>query len=403
MFGVLYGDLFRKITDDFTAVGLYQIKLVDKYHFEYITADTIHNSIIKNILGTLREMLGIRYDIIIASMQEHKMEIAGSFVLQCALDEYWQGSDIDFYTYAPQTKRIFGDTVSGAAYYAKDEYSTLPNITHIFNYDVSIEDYPKHTNYWQPKRLQVIHLEKSEKNYDIESYVNNTYDFSVCKNIFRFEDGKPVLKIGHLSNVMNKETRIDLPGNIAVRGEKYLARGFKFIEEKHPFINYAKNIVPIIYCNMINGVMRNKYFLGQRLKKNKYRTANLTIKYFENDAHKRSYDCCPSGIGCYYDDDDELNVVVAQYYSITRRCPVSALYDHTKCSHKHKLMSVVDKKTGKTSWCDVVIIIYDDKLEKDMFDSEDTYEWLGIHLSNMVDMRHTRTRKDQWWWRRHRE
>jgi len=200
--------------------------------------------------------------------------------------------------------------------------------------------------------LQMIMLERCEKNPTALSYINNTYDFNVCKNIYKIKDGKHVLKINNLSSIMNKEIQLDannMGKNGFARNDKYLRRGFKFRQENYDYIKYMNRVIPIIYCDVEDEKMSNIYFLGKRMKTNKWRNDNVTIKYFSKDMYSDAYTCHYSGLAHSYNKKGNLLIRTGIFRrdNMLRCCPMNNYYDESIYEHRHSTMTMRKKKDRK--------------------------------------------------------
>jgi len=340
----------------------------------------IHGMIIKNIIKKLRIILADNYDDFIMKIEKHKIRISGSFIIQCALDEYWQYSDIDLYTYATIPINFF-NWATGRYLYHRVKYNELPNIKNIINFNKRVPGITVSNNS-RTHELQMIILERSAKNPTISSYINNTYDFNICKNIYKIKNGKHQLKINNLSSIMNKEIQIDINNmgkNTATRCKKYMARGFEIRKEKHDhYIRYMNRIIPIIYCNVQDENMSNIYFMGKHMKTSKWRNKNITIKHFSRDMYSNAYICHRSGLAHSYDKNNNILVQTGSYHSILRCCPVDDYYDIELYEHRHTTMIMRKKNTGKEYLCDIIIIKCKHPNTKNNYESANNYEWLDI-------------------------
>uniref|UniRef100_A0A6C0C8V1 Uncharacterized protein n=1 Tax=viral metagenome TaxID=1070528 RepID=A0A6C0C8V1_9ZZZZ len=381
MFGVFYSDIVNIIIADFDPADVYQLKCVDKYHFNYVTNDFIHSMIIKNIIKKLREKLGANYDNFVMAMEKLKIRISGSFVVQCALNEYWEESDIDLYTHSPISANMF-DWTDGSQIYSRRLYGGIPNILSIINFHEKPVFVPGQWHVVYKLFLQMIKLERSPKHPTIWSHIDKTYDYDICKNVYKIKNGKPTLKISNLSSIMNKEIQIDINniGKNDNRDQKYINRGFIFRKGRHDYIKYMRRVVPIVYCNVQDDKMSNIYFLGKRMRTNKWRNDNVTIKYFNKDMYSEAYTCHHSGLAHSYDKKGNILIKTPIYSrnSILCRCPIDNYYDSSLYEHRHTTMTMRKKGNKQEYFCEVIVIKCKHPITKEEYQTEDTYEWLDI-------------------------
>jgi len=396
MFGVLYSDIFSLIAANSDPIDIYRVKCIDKYHYKYISNDFIHGVIIKNITQKLKQTLGCNYDNFMMIMEKYKIRISGSFIIQCALGEYWNDSDIDLYTYS-QISTNFFDWTKGDTLFMRDNYNNLPNIDTIINFYVRPESNKSKDNYYVKSirrtptyKLQLIMLDKSIKNPNISSYVN-MHDFNICKNVYKIKNGKHVLKINNLNNIMQKQIQPDanIGRDHVARWNKYLNRGFTFQKIRQNYITYINRIVPIIFCDVHDEKMSNIYFLGKHMKTSKWRNDNITIKYFSRDMYSRAHICHHSGVGHSYDKKGNFLIETGNNFSLLRGCVVDDYYDNMLYEHRHATMIVRKKQTNEEFYCEVIIMKRKHPEIKNNYElSTDTYAWLDMRSGRRCDRIH---------------
>ena len=161
--------------------------------------------------------------------------ISGSFVVQCILQEEWEGSDVDIYV-GTETAPLIDDVGTShpittvedflytrhkytQQYYAANRYGTILNdIQWIRNYEAN------------GQQLQVIQV--SKKASFLYDYIVDRYDFDICKAVYGVDHrGRDYVKIYALDEIIAKRTTFNYYnrlGESVGRCHKYRARGFHF-------------------------------------------------------------------------------------------------------------------------------------------------------------------------------
>lgn len=86
--------------------------------------------------------------------------------------------------------------------------------------------------------IQLVHVNMSADK--IEQYILNSFDFSICKNIYSVENGVGKLVVTDINGILTKSFNFAYAGNIfgsLNRMKKYSARGFKIAFNKRKTIN----------------------------------------------------------------------------------------------------------------------------------------------------------------------
>lgn len=158
-------------------------------------------------------------------MQETGCVISGSFIIQCLIDESWEYSDIDFFIHMHNNKNYESLVTDFLGYqwlnYNPDEtYHSIKN-----NMIKKVKTYEHITNIY---RIQFVSVDTS----NICAFVNETFDFDICKNIY-YHDGRDNLHVNNFDNILLKETNFRFPTiygfEAAIsRHHKYTRRGIKF-------------------------------------------------------------------------------------------------------------------------------------------------------------------------------
>lgn len=88
-----YGDFLKEVTP----LTLYKLKFLNKTFNDIITFDMIKSSIIKEICRRLSAIFVNKLGVFLALWGKNGGIISSSFILQCILDEYWDGDAIDIF------------------------------------------------------------------------------------------------------------------------------------------------------------------------------------------------------------------------------------------------------------------------------------------------------------------
>ena len=219
--------------DVIVEIGSY-LNPLDKYNFLIALKfyDMIKQHIIHEINSRLMDVFGNQLANFKQCMKETGSMISGSFILQCILKEEWKNSDIDIYVpmigntiYMPKAEQK-GETI-----YMK---SNVDNFMHYqMHFDghhdnYAIHDYIKYvrTYFNNTQHIQIIGVDIEKDT--LLSFVNETFDFSICKNIY---DGKGNLILSNLHDIYHKTLNFNSTRSSSSsidRYYKYQNRGFVF-------------------------------------------------------------------------------------------------------------------------------------------------------------------------------
>lgn len=283
----LNSDIIKYVLPHFLEIkDLYNFGLTNKYYFDCYKL-IIHQKIISNIINKLKIIFQDHYDNIIKLMQENNSIISGSFIIQCILDEEWV-SDIDIYeqdTYYGTKCNVHNETILNE--YLNKHYKSECFTTRSLYDDISsnqikihISEYNNHNkNKNKINKIQLIHLNVKEHD-DVKIFIDTTFDFDICKNIFYFENNKPHLFIKSLSDIINKQTdfkfKFGLFSSIA-RMIKYTKRGFYFDISNFTYNDYVERTSIYIQDTDFKSLM---IFNLQKLTNNIFKLINGDLEKF---------------------------------------------------------------------------------------------------------------------------
>lgn len=245
--------LSRKDLYTLSNVSIFYYKLIN---FKQLIIDTIHIR--------LKFLLKEHYEPFLKIMKHNGAFISGSFIIQCILNEYWD-SDIDvFCPSIGNVNRIHkfddeSDESDESEENDRKKYTFNEIEDYLFNemeYDGSsecilyrwdtndIKTHPQIRNvrtYTKENKcdIQIISINLSKNISDCYSFIENRFDFDICKNIY---DGDLIIK--NIENILNKTTNFNATTSLTDsigRYHKYVLRGFNF-----------ENKTTIKYTDLVN-------------------------------------------------------------------------------------------------------------------------------------------------------
>ncbi len=188
----------------------------------------------KEIKTRLQRFLGDKYEQFMEIMNRTGCVIAGSFVLQCLLNEDWE-SDIDIFV--PIEEKILERTdcynpVSEIETflfqnYKMDNYHAAERYGHDIHENKIkwIRTFERKNNH----NFQVVLVEVKTGN--IKDFIHENFDFDIVKNVFQEE----ILHIFDYEQVFSKKVEFKVGrrlGSSILRTEKYEKRGFTFFNKQ---------------------------------------------------------------------------------------------------------------------------------------------------------------------------
>jgi len=275
--------LIKDIIDEISS-HLYGVDLINLSLTCHLHQDLIIKYICKQIDNRLKLVFRDRYDEFKKILTDTNSVISGSFILQCLYNKKWQG-DIDIYTPLLSNDKIYPfknnyrskycttilntfilqlentliTDISGDHYQNDNDNYKIKMIYYIdildhfivkFKNDIKINrdifyntlyHYEENIGFikeqicvnnciYNMTKIQTILIDVDKNN--ISHFINNLFDFDICKNMFYYKNGKPCLYIYNLTDVINKQTQYKFTVNeeqSILRKDKYENRGIKFI------------------------------------------------------------------------------------------------------------------------------------------------------------------------------
>ena len=180
-------------------------------------------------------------------MEDSGSVISGSFVLQCILNETWE-SDIDIYIPLSMCtcrckclrckKHIkeaqqSNDIASKLQKYLNRSFKyKKENIQKYMCYKNAMQDILKIEHYRSLYNNQIIELIYVRTNVDIFTYIHNTFDFDICKNIYMIDSKIESIDIKDMYDILDYRLIFNSERNIYKtldRSRKYNSRGYDII------------------------------------------------------------------------------------------------------------------------------------------------------------------------------
>lgn len=213
-----------------------------------LTDAMIKKKFIQNINSRLADVFGDKLDTFKKFLEDTQSFISGSFIMQCILEEKYDGSDIDIYTckkenvvnYPLELGTLFpnekenmpnnNDARANIHYYQNSGYEVIAT-TH---YDVC--DF-----YMNEFRIQFIITEKPY------SMIDN-FDMDICKNTYSIKNGKEYVSVHNIDQLLEKKSdyiyRVIINDNSNNVMNRYMTRYYKYIDRKY-IINkiIPKNVI----------------------------------------------------------------------------------------------------------------------------------------------------------------
>jgi hypothetical protein len=351
-----------------TPIALYNLKHTSKYYYKNINTKIITNAIIPNIHRRLKQMLNEKYDKFIKYIDKNSVSISGSFILQCILDEHYEGSDVDLYSYLSYNDEMWYSLIDmedldETQKTLAEDYAILPDIHDVINGHIK-----------NGQKLQNIQLNNISNYEELKNYIINKYDMDICKNIFTIVNGKSMIYFHNLNKIMNKRDIItdrNIDARRMQRIDKYKSRGFN-IKFKYDVFNKLDHIYHencyypfLVYKNDSLGKFEMLTFLGLVFNR-----IDILYKYNINNG---DIELC-NDIQKYIEDNATIEKIecfkylfIAKMKSILKHIYEGTTSTHTSYLGKH----IIPNLNCRTYNCDVrsknktfmmpfVVVNYDD-------------------------------------------
>lgn len=234
-------DIFPKLAHK----DIYVLSLTCK-KFNNCFGKFLEESILNKINEELREVFGDKMVGFKKLLSESNAVIAGSFILQCMLDEYWEGSDIDIFIPVMGNypdNNVWMDKEGNTGYvpglsdsknYSFDNlaypipYTSIENFLYKENvFENAIDQTPRYRSLsimeyeiicvrtYESKKynIQTIHVKADKTTNRINDFIHTTFDFDICKNTYSIENDIEKINTHDENNIFNKILHYD-PKNV---------------------------------------------------------------------------------------------------------------------------------------------------------------------------------------------
>lgn len=304
-----------------TPINLYSISTTCKYFKTYITMDIYKKCLIKEINIRLKHIFHDKLFDFKKILIESQAVISGSFIIQCALGEYWTGSDIDIYVAMEenQTNWLDGRTDYSKTIVDDFMYTQLKLKGNAESYPVEISNKIDYVRgyYDKHKKIQIIGVKIKKGISYMTDFINETFDFNICKNIY-WVDTTDNIQIHSINEILSKKTNFTIGKHLSSslsRYPKYVDYGFEFENKKL-----------LTYNGLLQINNNTKYSI---FKINGTKTNCDLIDYFFEDLIKINH------IRELYKSDNSKHMFVDPY-KCTSDCIIKFCNDKTKHSHYTK-------------------------------------------------------------------
>lgn len=216
-------------------VDFYTMRVISKSFYKLFINNIIKSTFFR-IKNRLKYIFKDNINKFFNILEENKAIISGSFILSCILNEEYKcelnyNSDIDIYIYnkdeeldnnfSPICNFLYEDCSfkdSSATRGCYDEFTEISFVRTYTNFQ-----YTKHCN--KVTKFDVINVNKE----DVKGTINKVFDFDILKNLFYISNGKLILNVNDLGNILRKiinfNSTLNLESTIQ-RMNKYKNRGF---------------------------------------------------------------------------------------------------------------------------------------------------------------------------------
>lgn len=229
----LCNDIINEIMTYLHPIDIYHLKSSCLFFYNL----DMKKYIIDKINERLFEIFGDRLSDFKQCLKNTGAVISGSFLLQCVLNERWEGSDIDIYVpiIGNNISRIEGGYIKSALddfmHYEMKLDGSHDNYAEEINNNIKwVRNYRKHFNDQSSTTIQIIGLYIDKNIESLQYEIDQMFDFDLCKNIYYY-NGRDNIILSNLYDICNKMTHFKssrLLRSSLERYHKYKRRGFTF-------------------------------------------------------------------------------------------------------------------------------------------------------------------------------
>lgn len=314
------------------------LKPKDCYHFA-LSCKIYHNNfnIKQNLINEMNQRLlcifGDKLDNFKNIFQQYGCFISGSFIIQCLLDEHWPNSDIDIYVplignlvYYPDDMHMKTD-VDNFMFYTMgfDGYYDGREVGEYRKNGTKLNDCLQYVRNYESKyyNVQIIGLEIGKSVNDIKDFVNKTFDFPICKNIYYY-DRKEYVLLHNLDNIFKKETLFQTGKLMSLsikRYHKYKNNGILFTNKNDLTYNDIITTRDNYYNNDLStkhrGYVYNNIYKATDLDYDKIASFfGPNIKYKKRTRTREQYNCILEECLIHFVDDKVKHLHMGNYIEL---------------------------------------------------------------------------------------
>jgi hypothetical protein len=233
---VLTGDVFyHGIAKNMSMKDLYSLSRTCNYYYNNIINVYIKNKVLTEIDRRLKNVFGFHLDKFKQILHNINGVITGSFILQCILNVEWNDTDIDIFV------PVDGDYMNkkdnnnerNILYYFMTDTLLYQGDTHACNYGNELNKIQCISTYGKdgmPYRIQITFVDVERNINTLCDYMNDNFDFEICKNVYYNND----IHFYRINDILSKKTNFQVSnrlGSSISRAKKYIKRGFEFSSE----------------------------------------------------------------------------------------------------------------------------------------------------------------------------
>ena len=232
--------------------------------------------LLERVNAKLKSTFGDKVSKIKRFLNDNKVVLSGSFIIQAILKEDWD-SDVDLFCESSKIYPWYDDVIEKVSTLesnlredvvidaTNDEmyhYLNQHYINHIENYlfsgkiklqmvEFNLSELYLHNGIYRdcnyggrhvidgyPKELEIVVQNASKSRFNKASWdhIKSNFDFDICKCMYYIENGIEYLKIFNLRGLLDKIIDIDQINSFTLhrRIEKYISRGFRFKDYNFP-------------------------------------------------------------------------------------------------------------------------------------------------------------------------
>ena len=225
--------IFYTIQNFLNPMDLFSLRQLNKYFLKKVKQNSVYRLVLRNMNDMLTEIFGDNATEFKRLIELTRAVISGSFITQCILNEYWEGSDIDVFISIDNEpiydiiKKFLREKMN----FKERNYD--PDYLYTYVGFRSIDTMISYkTHYDIEYSICVILVDI--KNDDLIKYVWDNCDFDICRNAYYINDNKEKLNICAINDICTRTTKFKIGRTLRstiYRYYKYVERGFHIIRD----------------------------------------------------------------------------------------------------------------------------------------------------------------------------